>query len=355
MKTLQTHYWKISAEDPDEIIIEKAANLIKEGEIIGFPTETVYGLGANGLDEKAVEKIYLAKGRPSDNPLILHINSEDMLKTLVGNILPETKKIIQKFWPGPLTLVLPKSELVPSIITAGLDTVAVRMPSHQVALKLIEKTGLPIAAPSANLSGKPSPTTAEHVRDDLSGKIAGIIDAGPTGIGVESTVLDLSGDVPIILRPGGVTQEELSTLIGRVEYDPSLKDKDQLPKSPGMKYTHYSPDAEVILVEDLKLLKGSYEKKIAEGLKVGLMLSEEGLKHLETLDKKLNKKLNKEIIVEKLGARTKPEEAAARVYGSLRSLDQQQVDIIYVEMFTEEGIGVALMNRLKKAAGKKSL
>lgn len=346
MRVLQTYYWKTSARFPDEEVIEKAANLIKQGEIIGFPTETVYGLGANGLDADAVKKIYAAKGRPSDNPLILHINSVEMLETLVSVISPQTKKIIDEFWPGPLTLVLPKSELVPLIITAGLDTVAVRMPDHAVALKLIEKTGLPIAAPSANLSGKPSPTRAEHVRDDLSGKIAGIIDAGATGIGVESTVLDLSGKKPLILRPGGVSREELTALIGKVEYDPSLKDKDELPKSPGMKYTHYCPDAEVILVRDFSLLKETYEQKMATGLKIGLMISEEGYAQLADT-------LNDKIKVEKLGSRKDLAEIATRIYGSLRSLDRQKVDLIYVEIFPEEGIGVALMNRLKKAAGTK--
>ncbi|SMB88163.1 translation factor SUA5 [Desulfonispora thiosulfatigenes DSM 11270] len=348
MKILQTYYWKTSVKDPDESSIEIAADLLKKGEIIGFPTETVYGLGANGLDEKAIEKIYRAKGRPSDNPLILHIDSEEMLKTLVTTISAETKKIIREFWPGPLTLVLPKSKIVPSIITAGLDTVAVRMPAHKVALKLIKKTGLPIAAPSANLSGKPSPTTAEHVWHDLAGKIAGIIDAGPTGIGVESTVLDLSGEIPTILRPGGVTREQLRSLIGRVEYDPALKNKDELPRSPGMKYTHYSPDAEVILVSDIAKLHDCAQEDISKGLKVGLMISEEG--HKEIKDN-----ISKEVKIEKLGSRKRLEEATAQVYGALRKLDGEKVNIIYVEMFPEEGIGVALMNRLIKAAGEKQV
>lgn len=346
---MKTYYWKTSGDKPNKGALEKAAFFLKKGETIGFPTETVYGLGANGLDPKAVKKIYEAKGRPSDNPLILHVSSEDMLKNLVSDIPEDAKKVMDKFWPGPITLVLPKSKVVPSIITAGLDTVAIRMPSHPLALKLIEKTGLPIAAPSANTSGKPSPTTAGHVWHDLKGKIKGLIDGGSTGIGVESTVLDLSGKVPTILRPGGITHEDLESIIGRVEYDPALKNSNEIPRAPGMKYTHYSPDAKVVLVKEstqniAEKLKNISEKDLSKDLKVGLMLSEESYESIKD-------NLNTEIKIENLGSREDLKEATAKIYSALRKLDEQKVDIIYVEMFEEKGIGVALMNRLFKAAG----
>lgn len=349
MTKLHTKYWKVLVENPDEKVLEQSAELIKAGEIIGFPTETVYGLGADGLNEEAVKKIYKAKGRPSDNPLILHVSSIDMLKKLVNYIPEKAQKVIEIFWPGPLTIILPKSNLVPNIITAGLDTVAIRMPNHPIALALIEKSQLPIAAPSANLSGKPSPTTGEHVWHDLQGKIAGIIDSGPTGIGVESTVLDLTGETPTILRPGGITREDLMAVLGKVDLDPALHNTKQIPKAPGMKYTHYSPDAQVILFKgDLDEMKEKFLSGIniskQEGKKVGIMISHEMYNIIRNY-------LTDDIIIEILGSRNNLEEITAGIFATLRKLDEKKVDIIYGETFCEEGIGLALMNRLSKSAG----
>ena len=249
---METKLWKVDqdaeyAQGYPHII--EAAKYLANNEVIAFPTETVYGLGANAKSEEAVRKVYEAKGRPNDNPLIVHVASESQLDELVTEISPLAKRLMKEFWPGPLTLILKrKPGQLASSVTAGLDTVAVRCPSHPVALRLIEASGLPIAAPSANTSGKPSPTTAKHVQDDLDGRIAGIVDGGATGVGVESTVLDCTVEVPVILRPGGVTREQLELMIGPVKEEVALSKKDETPKAPGMKYTHYAPESTVTLV-----------------------------------------------------------------------------------------------------------
>ena len=259
VNTLQTEVIKIDRENMDLDALKRAGEILKSGGLVAFPTETVYGLGANALDEQAAFKIYAAKGRPSDNPLIVHIAKTEDLYRIVEEVPEEAKKLAEKFWPGPLTMIFQKKEIVPYGTTGGLDTVAVRMPNHPVALKMIEAGGGYIAAPSANTSGRPSPTTAQHVADDLDGKIEMILDGGSVGIGVESTIVDLSTGVPTILRPGYINKAMLEKVIGKVEVDPTLLSADckQRPKAPGMRYKHYAPKADMVIVE------GEEEKVIA--------------------------------------------------------------------------------------------
>ncbi|NJE47420.1 threonylcarbamoyl-AMP synthase [Thermococcus sp. GR7] len=318
--------------------IKIAAKFILEGKLVAFPTETVYGLGADALNEEAARRIFEAKGRPADNPLIVHIADFDDLKKLAREIPDEARLLAEKFWPGPLTVVLPKKEEVPTVTTGGLDTVAVRMPAHPIALALI-RASTPIAAPSANISGKPSPTLAEHVIDDFYGKIECIIDGGETKIGVESTVVDLSGEKPTLLRPGGLPLEEIEKVIGEVEIHPAVRGKlVDVARSPGMKYKHYSPNAQVIVVEGprenvrkkIEELVNEYRKK---GLRVGVMATEQydadEFFHLGTSE----------------------EEVARNLFKALRELDKRRVDIIIAEGIEERGLGFAVMNRLRKAAG----
>ena len=322
--------------------IDEAANAIKEGKLVVFPTETVYGLGANALDEEAVKNIFAAKGRPSDNPLIVHIADVQQLEKLVREIPEYAQSLINAFWPGPLTLVMKKSDLVPEIITSGLDTVAIRMPNHALALKLIELSGVPIAAPSANISGRPSPTSEDHVIEDLGGRVDYILLGGDTSVGLESTVLDISGGIPQILRPGYITYDDILKITGCLKYDSHLSDKNIAPKSPGMKYKHYSPKAEVIIIEG-KYVRRKITSMIndytAEGIKVGLMGTDALLKDF------------KGVACCSLGDARKISEVGNRLFRCLRDLDQQKVDVILTESFNREGLGVAIMNRLEKAAG----
>ena len=324
-----------------------AARALREGKLVAFPTETVYGLGANALNPDAVKGIYEAKGRPSDNPLIVHIAEVSKLNELILEIPDTAVTLIEAFWPGPLTLVFKRSGRVPDIITAGLDTVAVRMPDSIIAQKLIREAGVPVAAPSANLSGRPSPTTYKHVMEDLSGRIEYIIDGGPCQVGVESTVLDVTTKIPIILRPGGITLEMLEKVLEKVDTDSVLEVRGDLkPRSPGMKYRHYSPKAEMILisgetdsvVEKInQLIKDSNEK----GLNVGVLTSFENA-HQYNAD-----------VVVKAGSVKNPNQIATGLYDSLRTFDEKNVDIIYSETFEEKGIGRAIMNRLRKASSGK--
>ncbi|NLB79836.1 MAG: threonylcarbamoyl-AMP synthase [Clostridiaceae bacterium] len=324
-----------------------AARALREGKLVAFPTETVYGLGANALNPDAVKRIYEAKGRPSDNPLIVHIAEVSKLNELILEIPDTAVTLIEAFWPGPLTLVFKRSDRVPDIITAGLDTVAVRMPDSIIAQTLIREAGVPVAAPSANLSGRPSPTTYKHVMEDLSGRIEYIIDGGPCQVGVESTVLDVTTKIPIILRPGGITLEMLEKVLEKVDTDSVLEVRGDLkPRSPGMKYRHYSPKAEMILisgetdsvVEKInQLIKDSNEK----GLNVGVLTSFENA-HQYNAD-----------VVVKAGSVKNPNQIATGLYDSLRTFDEKNVDIIYSETFEEKGIGRAIMNRLRKASSGK--
>ncbi|MED1438902.1 L-threonylcarbamoyladenylate synthase [Aeribacillus composti] len=319
--------------------IVQAAELLKKNELVAFPTETVYGLGANAKSDEAVAKIYSAKGRPSDNPLIIHIAKKEQLTEIVDSYPDWIEPLIERFWPGPLTLVLPKKEGLSNLATAGLSTVAVRMPDHPAALALIEAANLPIAAPSANLSGKPSPTSAKHVMDDLEGRIPGIVDAGPTGLGVESTVLDCTEDIPVILRPGSVTKQQLEEVIGSVRIDAAVLNQEELPKAPGMKYTHYAPDAPLTIVDGSKeFIEQLIQKEKEKEKKVGVLTTEENSRFYSA-DK---------IVV--CGKRSDLRTVASALYDSLRKFNEEQLDVLFSEAFPAEGVGQAIMNRLLKAA-----
>ncbi|KLU40091.1 MAG: hypothetical protein AA931_00105 [Peptococcaceae bacterium 1109] len=326
---------------PEEL--DKAAAFLQRGQCVAFPTETVYGLGANALDAQAVAAIFTAKGRPQDNPLIVHCASEAQVLSLVGDVSPEARKLMRRFWPGPLTLVLPRADKIPSVVSAGLDTVAVRIPSHPIALQLIEQAGLPLAAPSANLSGRPSPTTARHVLEDLGGRISAVVDGGETGWGVESTVVDCTTKPFRLLRPGGVTLEELES-VTPVLVDPGVYGQLQpgsTPRSPGMKYRHYAPRAHVILVvgkgapERIAALGREYQ---AEGKKVGVMAPAE---HCPAYQ---------EFTTLPMGSLSNLQEISANLYRLLREADELRLEILLVEGITEAGLGMAIMNRLRRAA-----
>jgi len=341
-----TRVISINKINPEIEKIREAAKVIKTGGTVAFPTETVYGLGANALDELAINKIFEAKGRPQDNPLIVHISYIEQLYDLVEEVSEQALNLMNRFWPGPLTLIFNKSNKIPLGITGGLNTVAIRMPNHRIALELISQANLPIAAPSANISGRPSPTDASHVIEDLFGRVDVIIDGGNTGVGLESTVLDISTEIPTILRPGGITLEDLLTVFPQVNMDPALEveNSEMVPKSPGQKYRHYSPNAKMIIVQgnereiSNKVLE-LYNTYQASKLKVGIMATEQ------------TKSLygDKTIIV--MGDRTKPETIAANLFDTLRQFDKLGVDIIIAEAVEEKGIGHAIMNRMKKAAG----
>ncbi|MGL4521279.1 MAG: L-threonylcarbamoyladenylate synthase [Bacilli bacterium] len=317
--------------------LEQASNLLMQGEVVAFPTETVYGLGAIASSDEAVQKIYKAKGRPSDNPLIVHIANKEMLQGIVADdaVTPEVAKLMNTFWPGPLTIVLKKGPNVCETVTAGLQTVAVRMPDHPIALALIEQTKTGLAAPSANTSGKPSPTSKKHVFADLFGKIAGIVDGGSAGVGVESTVLDCSSVPFTILRPGGVTKEALEKVVGTVRSNAEEVAVADIPRAPGMKYTHYAPKAPLYLVHNPKqrLLEVA-EKLEREGETVGI-LSTEVTNHYAHFY---------------LGDETDLETVAQRLYEGLRYFDDSNVTVILAPVFDTLHLGAAIMNRLDKAS-----
>ena len=334
--------------------ILRAARILREGGLVAFPTETVYGLGANGLDVDAVTSIFAAKGRPADNPLILHIASLEAIHGIVKEMPPLAIRLAGAFWPGPLTLVLEKAAHVPPVTTGGLDTVAVRMPSHPVALALLDVAGVPVAAPSANRSGRPSPTEAAHVITDLFGKVDVILDGGPTGIGVESTVVDCTGAKPIILRPGGVSKEALEKVIGEVDLDPHVLAAQEVEtgpvRSPGMKYKHYAPKAPAVLVEGeppglFQRLTELARELEAQGQQVGLMVSSELMQYWQ--DQAID---SGGWQIACMGSRANPGEIAASIYRCLRDLDQMSVAKIIIEGVPTSGIGLAIMNRLEKAA-----
>ena len=344
---METKLVKVNSENPEKEILEEAAEILKNGGLVAFPTETVYGLGANGLDACACKKIYEAKGRPSDNPLILTIGDVSGLYPIVGRVTENAQKIIDAFWPGPITLVLPKAECVPPEVTGGLDTVAVRYPSNKIARELIKIAGIPVAAPSANSSGKPSPTRASHVVFDMDGKIDMIIDGGAAEWGLESTILDVSADKPVLLRPGAVTREMIEKVVGEIDVDPAVYSRpsaDIVPRAPGMKYKHYSPAARVILVSgERQRVIDKINEKVAEdsakGYKVGVMA---------TVQTENSYKCDNILVV---GDREKPETIGANLFKILRKFDFIGADIVYSEVFEEDGEGAAIMNRLNKAAG----
>lgn len=342
---MQTKILKVNNTKPQISMIRQAARLIQKGEIVAFPTETVYGLGADALNPLAVKKVFEAKGRPADNPLIIHIHDKKDLKKLARDIPEITEKITEKFWPGPLTVVLKKSKIVPKITTGGLDTVAVRMPKNKIASLLIKESGVPLAAPSANFFGRPSPTLAKHVSEDLSGRISMILDGGKTRIGIESTVIDLTSKTPMLLRPGGVTLEQIDGVIGAIKIHPVIKGRKSktVHRSPGMKYKHYSPNAKIILVEgtdknvDRKILhlvsKFKKQKK-----RVGVMVMQKN--HAYKAD-----------LVRFVG--DSPGKIAANLFKVFREFDDEKIDIILAQGIDREGLGLGVMNRLGKAAHTK--
>ncbi|MEM0096241.1 MAG: L-threonylcarbamoyladenylate synthase [Candidatus Bathyarchaeia archaeon] len=344
----QTLTFKVNPQKPEMEIIQIAANIIKNGGLVAFPTETVYGLGANALNPKAVKALFRAKKRPLDNPPIVHVENIQEVYRLAKEVPPKAEILIEKFWPGPLTLIFKRSEIVPDITVSGLDTIAIRMPRHNVALALIKESGCPLAAPSANLAGRPSPTTAQHVLEDLNGRIDAVLDAGPTNIGVESTVLDLTVDPPQILRPGGVPYEVLKSVLERVELHPvavaDMKVHVDRARSPGMKHRHYAPKARMIVVEgDLEAVV----KKVAEltdyyrrrKAKVGVLATDETVASYEA------------DVVKSLGSRSRLEDAAKNLFRLLREFDAEGVDVIIAEGVPSKGLGLAVMNRLRKASG----
>ena len=344
--------------------IKTAAQLIIENKLVAFPTETVYGLGGNALSPTAASAIYAAKGRPSDNPLIVHICDTKAVYELATTVPDKAVQLMEAFWPGPLTIILPKKEIVPDTTTGGLNTVAIRMPSHPAALSLIRESGIYIAAPSANSSGRPSPTTAEHVADDLSGRIDAIIDGGAVGIGIESTIVDLTSDTPTILRPGFITKKMLEEIIGPVAIDPTLIEPDPnlRPKAPGMKYTHYAPKGELYIVE-----KSSSERDINKKTTDGEASHKEiADKIIELYREKKELGCSVKILapsehasfytkddVITVGSLSDGVTVSARLYAALRECDAAEAEFIYSESFEENELGGAIMNRLLKAAGHK--
>lgn len=342
---MQTSYWKLQENCDNKEIMQQAAALIKKGEVVSFPTETVYGLGADGLNPKAVAKIFAAKGRPNDNPLILHIARKEDIAQLTTGLNANAKKLMEHFWPGPLTMVVNKSAIVPDAVSAGLPTVAVRFPSNKFAQDFIRACNCPIAAPSANISGRPSPTNAQDVLEDMQGKIAAILDGGSCGIGLESTVVDTTEPVPTILRPGGITYEMLTEVLGAVEIDPALQgDKNFKPKAPGMKYRHYAPKAPVYLFEGnaRSELLNIIKRALAKNMHVGVLCG-------RNLEAQLKKLQAAKLQVSCWG--DSKEALAADLFYLLRDFDRTKPDVILAEGVDEEGIGLAIMNRLRKAAG----
>ena len=366
--------------------LKEAAGILRSGGLVAFPTETVYGLGGNALDEDAARKIYAAKGRPSDNPLIAHVSCVEEVAPLVKEIPEAGRKLMEAFWPGPLTMIFPKSEKVPYGTTGGLDTVAIRMPDDPVANRLIALAGVPVAAPSANTSGRPSPTTADHVWQDMNGRIDMIIDGGPVGIGVESTIVDVSSAVPAVLRPGAITMEMLEEVLGEVSVDPAILgplSADVRPKAPGMKYKHYAPKADLTLVEPgtgadresraeqvtgaeqkngadrntgaypetgldetqlqamIRKVRELSREKIEAGYKVGVICTDE------------SRDCYTDGEVRSIGARKSQASVAHNLYDLLREFDDLGVDYIFSECFPKDHLGQAIMNRLSKAAGYK--
>jgi L-threonylcarbamoyladenylate synthase len=339
---------KVDALNPETEKVRVAADIIRKGGLVAFPTETVYGLGADALNPKAVLALFGAKKRPLDNPPIVHVENTSDVYRLAEQVPPKADILMRKFWPGPLTLIFKRSEIVPDVTVAGLDTIAIRMPQHAVALALIRESRCPIAAPSANLAGKPSPTSAKHVFDDLNGRIDAILDGGQTCIGVESTVLDLSVDPLLVLRPGGTPLETLKRVIDNVMLHPFVVAEKELHiekmRSPGMKHKHYAPKAQVILVEGavspvmatVKSLIGTYWLR---DKRVGVLATAETAWAYEAE------------VVKSLGSRRNVDAMASNLFRLLREFDEENVDVIIAESVPTEGLGLAVMNRLRKASG----
>lgn len=347
---MKTEMIKINPQAIDMEAIARAGNILKQGGLVAFPTETVYGLGGDATNPDASHKIYSAKGRPSDNPLIVHITNMKALEEMVAEVPKTAYVLAERFWPGPLTMIFQKNDRIPYETTGGMDTVAVRMPSDPIARALIDASTGYIAAPSANTSGRPSPTQAAHVAQDLSGKIDMIIDGGDVNIGLESTIVDLTEDVPMILRPGYITLEMLRDVLGDVQVDPGLiaADSDRKPKAPGMKYRHYAPKADLKVVEGapgavVQTINRLTAELAAQNKRVGVIATEETKDRYE------------QGTVISIGARDDEEAIARHLYGSLRQFDELGVDAIFSESFATAKMGQAIMNRLLKAAGHQVL
>lgn len=346
----KTSVLRVDPEHPEIEKIVTAADFIKKGGLVAFPTETVYGLGVDALNPQAVRDLFEAKRRPLDNPPIVHIERVQSVRKLAEDVPSKTESLLENFWPGPLTLIFNRSEVVPDVTVAGLDTVAIRMPEHPVALALIRESGCPIAAPSANLAGRPSPTTVRHVLDDLQGRIDAILNAGPTPIGVESTVLDMTVTPPQVLRPGGTPYERLQEVLREVELHPAVVTEKKLemekPPSPGLKHKHYAPDAEVIVVKGEASAVVGQVRKLAEsykrrGFKVGILATEDNIKNYSA------------DVVKSLGSTRELDVVARNLFRLLREFDLEGVDVIISESVPAKGLGLAVMNRLHKASGYK--
>ena len=344
---MKTEMIKIDRDDMDLRGMKRAGEILKKGGLVAFPTETVYGLGGDALDETAAHRIYEAKGRPSDNPLIVHIADMDALEDIAQSVPEAAVKLADHFWPGPLTMIFPKKEAVPKSTTGGLETVAVRMPSHPVARALIRESGVYIAAPSANTSGRPSPTKAEHVKEDLDGRIDMILDGGAVGIGLESTIVDLSTGVPTILRPGYITGEMLEDVLGEVQVDPAILSQKMNPnivaKAPGMKYRHYAPKGQMTIIEGdtgkvVDEINRLVKEKTDEGCSVAVIATEETKDAYACAN------------VRSVGSRATEGSIAAGLYDILREMDHIGAEYIYAESFEKDTLGKAIMNRMLKAA-----
>ncbi len=337
---METEVLKIDRENIDDDIIRKAAELLKRGELVAIPTETVYGLGANGLDEKACLNIFKTKNRPADNPLILHISNKEMLYNLVEDVSEDAKKLMT-LWPGPLTMIFKKSEIIPEVVTAGGDTVAVRFPVDDIARRIIEEANIPIAAPSANISGRPSPTNASDCYYDLNGKIPLIVDGGDCNIGIESTVIDMSEDTPTILRPGFYTLEYIREILPNVVLDDALVDDNKIPKSPGQKYKHYAPKARMqVYVGDRAsdfIFKKAREYK-SRGIKVGVLVFEDDMERFEGFERI------------SFGDRSDLSQMSHVLFTALRKMDKSHVELILAEGVMDNNLGKSIMNRMKKSA-----
>jgi len=347
-KVEDTLWIKVDSEKPQIDRIRIAANVIRKGGLVAFPTETVYGLGADALNSDAVAKIFKAKERPADNPIIVHIADKKDLHRLAKNVPKRAEKLMAEFWPGPLTLIFKRSSLVPDVTVVGLDTIGIRMSSSKVALALIQAADTPIAAPSANRAGKPSPTTAHHVIDDLAGRIDVVLDGGPTRVGVESTVVDMTTPIPQILRPGGTSFEELKRVLGKAALHPAVTATKKIQalrvRAPGIKHRHYAPEAEMILVEGelykvVKRVKELTALSMADGKKVGILATDETVSNYDA------------DVLKSLGSRSNVAAIARSLFKLLREFDEEKLDIIIAEGIPPKGLGLAVMNRLRRAAG----
>lgn len=343
---MDTSWQRISGEHPDADVLREAGRMIRNGGLVAFPTETVYGLGGDALNPDSSKRIYAAKGRPSDNPLIVHIAELAALPRIVAYIPDAARVLAKHFWPGPLTMIFQKSDLVPYETTGGLDTVAVRFPSNPIALAFIKEAGGYIAAPSANTSGRPSPTRARHVYEDLNGKIEMLLDGGDCEIGLESTIVDLTEDIPVILRPGYITEEMLANVLMQVDVDRTILSAASgiAPKAPGMKYRHYAPKGELSIIKGKTERVISYvNERLAEDLRqhkrAGVIATDETVDSYVTCVKK------------SVGKRSDEASIARRLYEILREFDEEAVEDIYAEAFDDTGLGQAIMNRMLKAAG----